>query len=284
MKKIALPLLSLLLLLGSCSNGENEKKLQEENDALKLELATTQTQFSEAATLLNDVESGFQKIREAEGIVNVERSGENSPSQRQVFEQNIAMITETLQKNKKQLEKLKTLSANNKELKVLVDRLTAEIEQKTKMIVNLQEELAKKEIRIGELDRSVAALNTQVGEMEEEGKKQRSTIQEQDTELNRAWYVYGKKSELKDQKILTGGGLFRSKEVMKGEFNKEVFNSVDIRKLDLLELPSKKAKLLSSHPDDSYSLGKDANGMMLLSITNHQSFWSLSRYLVIELD
>jgi len=284
MRKLALPLLSLGLLLGSCNGGESEKKLQEENQALKLELSNTQTQYSEALTILNDVEAGFQKIREAERFVNIESSSETSLSKRQKIEGDISMITETLQKNKEQLEKLKALSANNSQLKGLVDRLTKEVESKTQMIVSLQEELAKKDIRIGELDRSVAALNTQVGEMAEEGKKQRTTIQEQDQELNRAWYVYGKKSELKDQNILTGGGLFRSKEVMKGDFNKDIFNTVDIRNFTLLELPAKKAKILTTHPDDSYTLGKDANGMMVLSISNNQSFWSLSRYLVVELD
>ncbi|MGL4994332.1 MAG: hypothetical protein ACRC6R_09485 [Bacteroidales bacterium] len=284
MRRFALPLLSLVLLLGSCNSGENEKKLQEENQALKLELSNTQTQYSEALTILDDVEAGFQKIREAERFVNIESSSETSLSKRQKIEGDISMITQTLQKNREQLEKLKALSANNSQLKGLVDRLTKEVESKTQMIVSLQEELAKKDIRIGELDRSVAALNTQVGEMQEEGNKQRSTIKEQDQELNRAWYVYGKKSELKDQNILSGGGLFRSKEVMKGDFNKDIFNSIDIRNFELLELPAKKAKLLTTHPEDSYTLGKDANGMMVLSINNFQLFWSLSRYLVIELD
>jgi len=40
--------------------------------------------------------------------------------------------------------------------------------------------------------------------------------------------------------------------------------------------------LLTSHPEGSYELKKDDKGQLTLVITNPNKFWSVSRYLVIE--
>ncbi len=288
MKKVILPFIAFAMLFSSCGEGGSDKQLREENDSLKMALQQSQSEFDETIAMLNDVESGFQKIREAENFVTIQASQEVSPSRRERLNNDIAMITETLNKNKEQLTKLKAQlnkSGNkSKEMQKMIDRLTTEVEQKTQLIVTLQEELAKKDIRINELDRSVASLNTQVTQISEENQQQKTTIKEQDKELNTGWYVYGTKSDLKKQNILSGGGLFKKKELLRGDFNKEVFNHVDIRKLKVLEIPAKKAKILTNHPEGTYTLGKDASGQMVLTITDPNAFWSLSRYLVVEID
>ncbi|MGL4779739.1 MAG: hypothetical protein ACRCXN_02745 [Bacteroidales bacterium] len=288
MKKVILPFIAFAMLFSSCGEGGSEKQLREENDSLKMALQQSQSEFDETIAMLNDVESGFQKIREAENFVTIQASQEVSPSRRERLNNDIAMITETLNKNKEQLNKLKAqldkTGNKSKEMQKMIDRLTTEVEQKTQLIVTLQEELAKKDIRINELDRSVASLNTQVTQISEENQQQKTTIKEQDKELNTGWYVYGTKSDLKKQSILSGGGLFKKKELLRGDFNKDVFNHVDIRKLKVLEIPAKKAKILTNHPEGTYTLGKDASGQMVLTITDPNAFWSLSRYLVIEID
>lgn len=288
MKKVILPFIAFAMLFSSCGEGGSDKQLREENDSLKMALQQSQSEFDETIAMLNDVESSFQKIREAENFVTIQASQEVSPSRRERLNNDIAMITETLNKNKEQLTKLKAQlnkSGNkSKEMQKMIDRLTTEVEQKTQLIVTLQEELAKKDIRINELDRSVASLNTQVTQISEENQQQKTTIKEQDKELNTGWYVYGTKSDLKKQNILSGGGLFKKKELLRGDFNKDVFNHVDIRKLKVLEIPAKKAKILTNHPEGTYTLGKDASGQMVLTITDPNAFWSLSRYLVVEID
>lgn len=288
MKKVILPFIAIAMLFSSCGEGGSDKQLREENDSLKMALQQSQSEFDETIAMLNDVESGFQKIREAENFVTIQASQEVSPSRRERLNNDIAMITETLNKNKEQLNKLKAQldkSGNkSKEMQKMIDRLTTEVEQKTQLIVTLQEELAKKDIRINELDRSVASLNTQVTQISEENQQQKATIKEQDKELNTGWYVYGTKSDLKKQNILSGGGLFKKKELLRGEFNKDIFNHVDIRNMKILEIPAKKAKILTNHPEGTYTLGKDASGQMVLTITDQNAFWSLSRYLVIEID
>lgn len=69
---------------------------------------------------------------------------------------------------------------------------------------------------------------------------------------------------------------------MTEDFNKDYFTEIDIRTTKTIELYSKSAKILTSHPDGSYTLEKNSKGEYVLSITNAKYFWSLSKYLVIQ--
>ena len=97
------------------------------------------------------------------------------------------------------------------------------------MIVSLQEELAKRDVRIQELDNAVSELAGQVNTLSEETEKQKSTISSQEKEINTVYYVFGTTKELKEQKIISGGGLCKASEVMKGDFNKNYFTKEDLR-------------------------------------------------------
>lgn len=69
----------------------------------------------------------------------------------------------------------------------------------------------------------------------------------QDEALNTVYYALGTNKELKEQKIVEGGGLFSSKKVMEGEFNKNYFTAVDMRKLH--DIPSTvKSKTIDQSP------------------------------------
>ena len=59
------------------------------------------------------------------------------------------------------------------------------------------------------------------------------------------------------------------------------FTKIDMRVVKSIPLYSKSAELLTDHPAGSYSLDKDAQGQYTLRITNADSFWSVSRYLVV---
>ena len=110
-----------------------------------------------------------------------------------------------------------------------------------------------------------------------ENEAKAKTVAEQDKAINTAWFVFGTKSELKAQKILQSGDVLKN-----ADFNKDYFTEVDIRKMKDIKLYSKRADLLTTHPADSYVLEKDDKGQLTLKITNPKEFWSVSRYLVIQ--
>ena len=144
--------------------------------------------------------------------------------------------------------------------------------------------MAKRDVRIAELDEAVTNLTGQVEHLTTENEQQKEVLMTQDEALNTVYYALGTNKELKEQKIVEGGGLFSSKIVMEGEFIKNYFTAVDMRKLHDIPFDSKKAKLLTNHPEGTYELQKDNEGYLTLVITNPDSFWSLSRYLVVELN
>ena len=196
-------------------------------------------------------------------------------------EEDIRFISEKLQSNREQLAKLEKQLKNSgyqsAQLKKAIKNLTAELEAREKQIETLQSELAAKNIRIAELDEAVSDLNKNVDELTAENEVKAKTVAAQDKALNTAWYVFGTKSELKDQKILKSGDVLKD-----NDFNKDYFTEIDIRKDKEIKLYSKRAQLLTTHPAGSYEMVKDDKEQITLKITNPNQFWSVSRYLVIQ--
>jgi hemin uptake protein HemP len=161
--------------------------------------------------------------------------------------------------------------------------LQAELAAKAQRIEELQAELAAKNIRIQELDDAVTGLKVDKETLTAENEAKAKTVSEQDKSINAAWFVFGTKKELKDQKILTDTGLFKKGKVLKdGDINKDYFTQIDIRTTKEIKLYSKNADLLTTHPASSYTLEKDDKGQLILNISNPKDFWSVSKYLVIQ--
>lgn len=288
MKKLLLACTCATLLVSCGQNSAEYKKLKAENDSLKIENTKSSSEMNEILSILNDVEADIQSIRDAENYLNIQQQtgGELSKSNREQIKQNMQLISETLKKNKEtinQLEdKLKKSGIQSSALKKTINRLSSELDQKATMIVALQEDLAKKNVRIQELDEMVSSLNEDVESLATTAAAQSEKLNEQDKALNTAYYCFGTSKELKDQKILSGGGLFSKSKVLQSGFNKDYFISVDIREVKEIPLFAAKAKLKSNHPEGSYEFVKDEDGNLTLNITDPRAFWSLGKYLVIE--
>ena len=292
MKKILLSVAVMVSMMFTACNSKSGdvEKLRQENDSLVQLNAQTKADFDEMLQLMNDVEDGFKQIKEAENYLVVQSSatGEVDMTTRERLKSDMQLVAQILKDNKEKLAKLQSQLKNSKyqssQFQKTVERLNAEIESKTAMIVSLQEELAKRDVRIQELDNAVSELAGQVNTLSEETEKQKSTISSQEKEINTVYYVFGTTKELKEQKIISGGGLFKASEVMKGDFNKNYFTKEDLRTFKQVSLESKKAKLLTAHPEGSYTFEKNDKDLLTLVITNPTEFWSLSKYLVIKVD
>ena len=251
-------------MLASCGQQSAEyKRLQAENDSLRIENTKNTDELNEMLSTLNDIEADFQSIRDAENYLTIQQQtgGELNQSRR---EQNMQLISETLKKNKEQIsqleEKLKKSGIQSAALRKTIDRLSSELDQKATMIVALQEDLAKKNVRIQELDEMVTALNEDVEELATTTAAQSAKLSEQDKALHTAYYCFGTSKELKEQKILSGGGLFSKSKVLQSGFNKDYFISIDIREVKEIPLFASKAKLKSNHPEGSYEFVEDEDG------------------------
>ncbi len=268
--------------VASCNNDAVKKAelaATQQRDSLEQIIAQKDNEINDMMTTLSDIEEGFREITEAQNRVTLAKSGEGTNTKVRIQE-NMIFIQQAMKQNKELINKLKQQvresTVKGGQLKKIIDNLTQQMEVKDQQLQALREELDKKDIHIAELDEKVADLNNNVTTLTQENTQKTETISTQDKALHTAWFVFGTKKELKEQKILDDG------EVLRANFNKEYFTKIDIRIDKEIKLYSKSAEILTDHPASSYALTRDANKQYVLRINDPQAFWSTSKYLVIQ--
>ena len=285
MVKNILIVCGLAMLVVSC--GPTKKELQANIDSLNVELAQVNSEMENVMGILNDVQEGFQQINEAENRVNV-KNAENAPANvKEQVKADLAFIQAKMKENRERIAELEEKAAkgdkNAAALRRTVKNLKAELAAKEEQIAALKAELEAKNIRIQQLDTEVANLTNDKNALTAKNAANEKVIADQDKAMNTAWYVIAKKKSLKEQNVLTNTGLFKQGDVMEAaDVNKEGFTEIDIRKVVEIPVGAKKATLLSAHPEGSYELVAGDDAMLTLKVLDPQTFWSVTRYLVIR--
>ena len=249
-----------------------------QRDSLNQVITERDNEINDMLATFNEIEEGFREINEAQNRVSVAKQGEGA-TKKQLIRENVQFIQSTMRQNRELINKLqqqlRESTFKGDQLKRTIENLTQQLVEKDAELQKLRAELDAKDIHITELDEQIAGLNTNVTELKEESSQKTTTINAQDKQLNTAWFVFGTKDELKDQKILVDG------KVLQSNFNRDYFTKIDIRIDKGIRLYSRSAKMLTSHPAGSYTLERNSNKQYVLRITNPQLFWSTSKYLVV---
>jgi len=280
MKKLTV-LAVCMLAIASCKNEAPKQDLAaiQQRDSLNQIIAQKDNEINDLISTFSDIEEGFREITDAQNRVTLAKQGEGTNSAKRIKE-NMQFIQQTMRQNKELINKLKQQlresSFKGDQLKKLVESMQKQLEEKETQLQALREELDKKDIHIAELGETVANLTSDVNQLTEETTQRAQVINNQDKELHTAWFVFGTKKELKEQRILDDG------EVLRSNFNKDYFTKIDYRIDKEIKFYSKSAKMLTAHPSSSYTLQRDANKQYVLRITNPDQFWSTSKYLVVE--
>ena len=287
MNKIVILLVALLgvSLFTACET----KKQQEATaattpaDSLKQIINQKDTELNDMVTTLNEIQEGFRQINEAQGRISVERR-KGEQNNREAIIEDMQLIRRTLKLNSELIanlrQQVKSSKSNNSKLRATMEAtissLNAQLTDLNKQAEDLRAQLAQKDIKIAEQGQQIDNLKGNVNELSVQNETKARTVSAQDRELNTAFYVFGTKRELKEQNILQGGEVLRN-----GNYNKDYFTKIDIRVDRIIHLYSKSAKLMTAHPEGSYTLDRDAQGQYTLRITDPNRFWSVSKYLVI---
>ena len=301
MKKLLIYAACGAIALASCKQEKSTLNPAEiQNDSLRAIINARDNEVNDMMATLNQIQQGFAEINAAENRVTLAKEGEKGDKTAQIRE-NIQFIAQRMQENRELIKKLQKqlqeTGFKGEEMKKTLTQMTAQLAQKDNELKALRAELASKNIHIKELDQTITGLNSDVSNLkadkenlttakqnletekanlQTESNQKSETISSQDVQLNTGWYVFGTKKELKDQRILSGG------KVLQGSFNKNYFTKIDIRSTREVKLYSKSATILTAHPSSSYSLTKDATGQYILRINDPQTFWSTSKYLVVQ--
>ena len=279
----------LLFLLTSCGKQSSEyRSLKAQNDSLQNEKIKLQEEVDGYFSAMNQIEQNIEKIKSTENVISSQPVGkELNEDIRSKINEDMTYINDMLQANKDELSRLKSKirksAFKSSQLEHTISRLTKSLEEETTKVAMLQVELAEKDSIIIKLDTKVNDLGKNVEDLSTENKTKETKIKEQDETIHTAWYVFGTMSELKQQKIVTTDGILRAQKVLQRDFNKNYFVRIDARNTKSIPLYSTHAKILTSHPKSSYTLDKE-NGNFVLIILDTDEFWSISKYLVVEVE
>lgn len=288
MKKIVFSTV-FALLLSSCSFfSSNADKLRQENDSLRIAKEEMENEVNGYFQMVNQIQANLDQITEIEKYLTSVNNKEGiEMSQSEQINLKIAQVNDLLEKNATEISslrsKLKRSNVQIQELNTALSRLTLLLEEKSREIDNLEVELAKKDELIQVQELSIKGLQGEVANLEENNAIKDSTISLQDEEIHSAWYAFGTRKELKAEKIISEQGLFVTSKVLQQDFNKDYFIKIDMREVKAIPLYTKRAKILTTHPANSFNLNK-SSGQYVIEIINSKEFWSVSRYLVVEVD
>ena len=291
MKKIKYLVIALvaMTLMPACSNkAEQEEATREDsiNTELNDSLATALAEKDSLMALMNDISDGMNQLKELQDVVSVRNLSGETPDRKAQLRSDMELLQKSVAERKKRLEDLEkrlTQSRNyNDEMRKTIETMKKQLENQQSTIDDLTQQLAQAHIVINTLNTRVDSLNTLNTEVREEKARAQEDTVRVTNEMNVCYYVIGNKKELKNHHIIETGFLKKTK-IMEGDFEKSYFTKADKRTLNVIPLHSKKAKLLSKHPQGTYQLVEDGN-VKSLQITDPAHFWELSNYLIVQID
>ena len=291
-KVFIISMLFTAVLATSCNVERSEKyqTLLAERDSLYTEAVAAKGGFDNALNTINEIENALEAVRAQENIIMMENQEGNT--NKAVSE--INAIQQTLQENRKKIENLEKQLAEqgtkSKALTQTVNRLKKQLEEKDTYINNLKDELQQSRQQIAELNdqvtdlsNNISELNSNIDVMTVQNAAQQATIENQDAMLNTVWICIATQQTLVDKGVLSKGGLFQATEISKQGFDKSQFMQGNKRDLDVIPLHTKKAKIMTNHPESSYKIVEGEEGSLSIQILDKNAFWGMSNYLVVSI-
>lgn len=285
MKKFILGTMASMLVLSACNSSDNSSANPTLENSTRQELQVAVADRDSLLSLVNGIAECMDAIKQKENILTTGATAEGTFDRNQI-EADIETIQKVLEQRREQLEqlekRLEKSNLNNAQLKKTVETLRAQIASQTTEIENLRLSLDAANATIGNLNTTVANLNNTVDSVTQQRNAARQQATAAENQLNTCYYVAASSKELKDHNILKSGFL-RKQKVLDNDFDKSFFTRADKRTLAYINLHSKKAKILSNQPIGSYEV-VDQNGQKVLRILDAAQFWSLSNFLVVQID
>ena len=289
MKKSIIYLALGALLLSSCA-GKDDKKIQEDS----MKIATLTEEYNEATSfndslmlLMGDIYTGLDSINAQEGLLYNMASGDNT-DRRAEIRQNLANIKARLNANKQVLDQMQAkLDASGNQNAVLnktITQLKQRLESQDKKIADLETQLATAKEEITNLSNQVTETQEQVKTETAAKEQAQAEAAASDAAANTVYYAIGTNKELKKNGLLEKKFLGQTKVLKGDEINLGYFTKVDKRNLKSIPTNSKKVKIWTSVPQESYRIVENADKTKTINILNPNEFWKYSPYLVIQVD
>lgn len=288
MKKILITLSAVMLTLGFTACNQKELDTSKATiDSLQSVIDAKDAEIDGMFNMLNEIEDNLSMINSKYSSVQEMRRNntEGNYNHKKEIAEQMSSIENIMADNKQKLAQLNSrvnsLNNKNKELQAYITRLEERSAAQENQISELLTELENNKVVIKGLNKNVSELTASNQEKDE-------YIAQQMADANRAYFVVGSYSDLKDAGIVnkTGGfiGIGRKQGTV-ADMNTELFTQIDRSKVSTVTVNKKNAKVISQHPENSYELvadEEDSKVTAYLRILNPAQFWKYTDYLVIS--
>ena len=288
MKKISLAVafLAAIFTFNSCGSkklDEAEARNHRLDDSLEIALANADSLFS----LLYDVTIGMEQVTRLEKLVGTELNTESATARETITKQ-MEAIQRGLMERRKRIEELEAQVAQHKGISAKyrqqIEVLRQQIDSQAAAVANLQQQLADANIHIEMLENTIEGLTNTIDTINAARQQTQAELDSTISDLYAVYYVIGSDKELKSHNIIEGGGFLRKTKVLPSDFDRSYMTRADRRALTVIPLDAKKAKVMTSQPEDSYRLDRSASGLLSLVIINSDNFWAATNILVVKID
>jgi myosin heavy subunit len=240
---------------------------------------------------LDDVQRSLEdlRVKELKAVrtsIAVAQEGKTAAAQkRDELKAEIEEIRNSVKANLAKLSALQKQKHASDEKATTLERLVGELrhalEEKEATIAALEE-------KTQELVKTTEELRGAVQEKEANVKEKEAVIADRETQMSTAYVLIASQSALKKAGLVEkkgsvlglGGNWQRT-----GQFDETLFKQIDTRKEAEFAVGAArdKARVLSDHPKDSYTLATAGPKASTLTVTDAARFWKGSKYLVVML-
>lgn len=259
------------------------KTLDEEKQRSQRELGAAGAATAEMQATLDDVQKSLEdlRVKELKAVrtsLAVAQEGKAAPGRREELKAEIEEIRNVVKANLAKLSALQKQKSASDQKVTTLERLIGELRR------NLEE----KEATITALEEKTLVLAKEADELRGTVKEKEAAIVDRESQMSTAYVLIATRSALKKSGLVEkkgsvlglGGNWQRT-----GQFDETLFKQVDTRKETEFAVGAApdKARVLSDHPKDSYTLAGTGPKASTLTVTDAARFWKGSKYLVVML-
>ena len=268
----------------------NQKELDAQKatiDSLQGVVDSKDAEIDDLFQMLNEIEGNLSMINSKYSSVQEMRRNntEGTYNHKKEIADQMSSIESIMADNKAKIAQLNSrvssLSKKNNDLQAYITKLEERSAAQEQQIAELLTELENNKVVI-------KGLNKNVSELTASNQQKDEYIAQQMADANRAWFIVGSYSDLKEAGIVskTGGfiGIGRRQGTL-ADMPTELFTEIDRTKVTTITINMKKAQVISKHPENSYELVADeeeSGVTAYLRILNPTLFWKYTDYLVVS--
>ena len=283
MKRSLFAMLGLSLLLASCVSKQAAVQVENQRDSLAVVVSEKDSLLNLVFADINAITENLAQIKSREQLISVAGSAEGVRRPVEEIEDDIAAIDRLLQENKAKIASLQHAASQLRKANLRIEGLE-------KMIAGLTERLREQGAEVESLRRELEQRNVEVEELTEQDAEHNAQVEELiveksdvETQLNTVYYIVGAEKELRDAQIIDKQGFIGRTLTVNRNGNLDSFTRADLRLLEEIPIGRKRVSIVTSHPEDAYTLITDADKQVVkLVIEDPARFWESSKVLIVS--